>query len=794
MKTVHTHAAIILTVLFGIFAVPVLATPFVALHNLSGTTLQSEFDDWTAPPYNYRMTRLSGCDVGGQARYAVIFEKSTKTTLWAAQAGMTASAFTTYHNQVHATGYRLVWLEGFGVGSTAYYNGIWEKTNGASQRLRLGESFAAHQNADTANQNDGYNLVDVSSFSVNDTPRHAGVWATGLVPLTEVHYNLASVNYQTSFNTLGGSGWYLYRVSGYTVDVGAERFTGMWRRTSLGSGWSHHGIRSQDFAAFQNNAQYVGYRPAFVDAYNVGDDVFYNATWVHNGGLSTTRLNSIATEVQDYMTDHALPGLSLAIAHQGRLVYARGFGYAETADWEVADPLHRWRFASVSKPVCAVAALRALEDSSSWSLGSAAFGSGGLFGNDYGNPTTIPYTTNERAITLRQLMNMTAGWADEGKLWYNAEPGWGTNHSLIIDWHLDNRNTAWTPGTHYRYNNFNYQVAARIPEKITGMLFENYADQEIFEPCGMSSMAMGARTFAGRLSREVVYYEGDVYGDPEDVWPARMDGSTAWIGRPSDLLLMGRRIDGNPRQTDIIGSYALSQMQLGNGQTDDNGNTSQYGLGWYAGTRNGHTWWQHNGAMGGTQAILVVRDDGEQSFAYATNSVRNSDRGSGTFRNMILDQMDAIDDANAWPKTDHFRVWNPTYDAWATSEFSSTVTSRLGFAEVIAPDADPDEDGRCNALEAYLGSDPLVPDKGSWYTLSLSSTELTLRWNKKNGDRGVVATPRRSSNLSTWTNNPTGIVNRTDLINLIGYTYQEVKLARSSSLPARFVRLEFETP
>lgn len=86
-----------------------------------------------------------------------------------------------YHlpHQLYATGYRLVWREGFGVGTTAYYNGIWEKTNGATQRVRLSEALAAHQNADNANQTDGFSLVDRSSFSVNDSPLHAGVWVTG---------------------------------------------------------------------------------------------------------------------------------------------------------------------------------------------------------------------------------------------------------------------------------------------------------------------------------------------------------------------------------------------------------------------------------------------------------------------------------------------------------------------------------------------------------------------------------------------------------------------------------------
>lgn len=771
---------------------PAAAVPFVALHDLSGTSLQTEFNQWTAAPYGYRMTRLSGCEVGGEARYTVIFEKSSKTTAWVAQAGMTAADFTTYHNQIQPSGYRLVWLEGFGVGTTAYYNGIWEKTNGSPQRLRLGEALGNHQSAGATNESEGFSLVDVSSFTVNGTAQHAGVWASGLVLAAEATYSQTAAGYQTEFNNRGASGWYLYRVSGYTTG-GQERFTALWKRSSLGEGWSNHGIRSQDFAAFQNNAQYVGYRPVFVNSYNVGTEVRYNATWVRNGGLSTSRLNSIATAVQDYMTDHNLPGLSLAIAREGRLVYARGFGYADTSDGEVADPLHRWRIASVSKTVTATAALRALEDSGPWSLDSKAFGTGALFASDYGDTATYPYSGNEKAITLRQLMNMTAGWGSEGKLWYYDAPEYGADHSLIIDYQLDSVGSTWVPGTHYRYNNFNYQVVARIPEKITGLAYGSYCNQQIFQPCGMTSMAEGSRTAAGRLSREVAYYAGNYYGSPETVWPTRMDGSTGWICKPSDLLLLGRRIDGNPRQTDIIGSYALSQMRAPNLQPDDDFNTSYYGMGWYSGGRNGITWWQHNGSMAGTQAILVVSDDGSQSFAFAANSVEDSDKYSSTFRNIILDQMKAIDDADAWPTTDHFRVWNPAYDAWAQTEFGSTVTSRNGFAEVISPDADPDGDGRPNALEAVLGSDPLARDPANWYTLILSGTDLTLRWNRKNGDRGVTATPRRSSDLKSWADNPTGIVDRGDLINIIGYTYQEVKLARST-LSKRFIRLELETP
>ncbi len=768
------------------------ALPWVERHGMSLATLQSEVNLWTKPPYNFRVTKLSGSETNGAARYAAIFEARGNAPASLARYGLTAGDFTALHDLIHGAGYRLVWLDGFGVGNTAYYNGIWEHSpRTGAQRVRLGETLTSHSSANLSNVLAGYALTDLSSFSVNGAPRHAGVWTWGGGGDYQFRHHRTGAEYQSDFETLGAQGYYLRRVSGYEAG-GGHRFSGVWRKTSLGSGWSYHGMRALDFTSHNYNAIYQGYRPVFIDAYNVGADTYYNATWVRNGGLPVSRLNAISTFIDDYMQDRNLPGLSLAIARRGQLVYARGFGYADKANWQPAHPLHRWRIASVSKPICAVAALRALEDSAAWSLGSRAFGSGGLFGNDFGDPAGTPYNTNEKAITLRQLLNMTAGWNDEGKLWYGSEPNYGVNHAQIIGWHLDNKNPTWTPGTHYKYNNFNYQVAARIPEKITGLSFEGYCKQQIFDPCGMVSPAMGNRTAAGRLANEVAYYDGDQWGSPENVWPARMDGSTAWVTRPADLLLMARRIDGNPRHADIIGAYALSQMRLGNGQPDDNGNTSTYGLGWYAGNRHGRAWWQHNGAMAGTQAILVASADGELAFAYAANSIHSSDTASSTLRNKILDLMNDIETANAWPAVNLFGKYNPAYDAWATAAFGASVTNRPGVYELWAPDADPDGDGRPNALEAFLGSDPTTPDPASWASVSVTNTHLILRWTKKIGDRGVTPTPEWSNALGAWgTSSAAEIVTRNDLITFIGHTVQEARLARSSH-PARFLRLALD--
>lgn len=768
---------------------PARALVWVERHGMSGATLQSEYDHWTAAPFRYRMTRLCGSESAGAARYTAIFQETTSTTQTAARNGMTGPDFIAYHNSIHPLGYRLVWLDGFGVGSTAYYNGLWERTNGASQRVRLGETLGAHMTADSNYNEDNYYLTDVSSFSVNGSPLHAGVWTAGRLPTLQVNYAMTGAEYQTEFGSMQSAGYHLYRVNGY-MSGASQLYTGVWRGTSYGEGWSRHGMSSLAFTAEMNNAQTLGYRPAFIEPWNDADgDTFYNATWVRNGGLSMTRLGQISTAVQSYMSARNLPGLSLAIAREGRLVYARGFGYADTASGEAAHSQHRWRIASTSKTVCAVSALRALEDSASWSLDSKAFGSGALFGTDFGSGS---YSAWEKAITLRQLMNMTCGWQSQGKLWYYDEPAYGTNHSLIMDYQLDSVSVVQEPGTSYCYNNCNYQAVARIPEKISGKTFEQYTAEEVFAPCGITSMALGGRTAATQLSGEVSYYQGNIYGNPETVWPARMDGSTGWITKPSDLLLLARRIDGNSRHRDIIGSYALSQMQLGNGQTDfHDGGTSGYGLGWYAGNRNGQTWWQHNGSMAGTQAILCVSGDGGMSFAYATNSVHDSDPYSSTFRNTILDLMDDIDDAGAWPAVDLSGKYNPEYDAWAAGIFGSLVTSRTGTIPVWAPENDPDDDGRSNALEAYLGSNPLEAER-SPFTVFVSGGKLTMRWLKAAGYRGVEVSPEWSSSLQTWSSSGTDIVNRNDLIVPIGYQYQEATVPATSA--RRYLRLSLAVP
>lgn len=84
---------------------------------------------------------------------------------------------------------------------------------------------------------------------------------------------------------------------------------------------------------------------------------------------------------------------------------------------------------------------------------------------------------------------------------------------------------------------------------------------------------------------------------------------------------------------------------------------------------------------------------------------------------MIIGLMDEIDQANAWPEIDLFLTYNSDDDAWAASAFGNNVITQIGLAEVQALENDPDGNGRTNAIEAYLGRDPLKTERREWFSM-----------------------------------------------------------------------------
>ena len=116
-------------------------------------------------PYNLQPVCVNGYELSGIARFSALYVKPSDEVPVVTSISLSENAMSQTNALRQAAGYRLIWLNGFGVGTEARYNAIWKKTDGAAQRLRLGQTLSEHQNDNTSMEGDGYRISGVSSYT-----------------------------------------------------------------------------------------------------------------------------------------------------------------------------------------------------------------------------------------------------------------------------------------------------------------------------------------------------------------------------------------------------------------------------------------------------------------------------------------------------------------------------------------------------------------------------------------------------------------------------------------------------
>jgi CubicO group peptidase (beta-lactamase class C family) len=104
-----------------------------------------------------------------------------------------------------------------------------------------------------------------------------------------------------------------------------------------------------------------------------------------------------------FLGERHLPGAALAVGRNRRVVYARGFGYADREAKRPVQPQTPFRIASISKPITAVAALQLVERGK-LKLKAHVFRLLGLKAPKKG------FDPRWRKVTVRQLLEHRGGW------------------------------------------------------------------------------------------------------------------------------------------------------------------------------------------------------------------------------------------------------------------------------------------------------------------------------------------------------------------------------------------------
>ena len=179
----------------------------------------------------------------------------------------------------------------------------------------------------------------------------------------------------------------------------------------------------------------------------------------------------------DFMDTYEVPGLSIAISISGQPVYAEAFGYADKDTGETLTPTHRFRIASITKPITAVGIFLLIE-AGRLKLDNRVFGPDFILGEDYQTPSD---RGSIEKITIEHLLTHTAGgWTNDSHdpMFLNPQ----MDHRELIAWTLQNMPLTDEPGKRFAYSNFGYCILGRVIEKIAGLPYPNIIPRQYCQP------------------------------------------------------------------------------------------------------------------------------------------------------------------------------------------------------------------------------------------------------------------------------------------------------------------------
>jgi CubicO group peptidase (beta-lactamase class C family) len=219
------------------------------------------------------------------------------------------------------------------------------------------------------------------------------------------------------------------------------------------------------------------------------------------------------------------------------------------------------------------------------------------------------------AITVRQMLNHTAGLRDWGSLAGIA--GWPRTtrvhtHAHVLDIVSRQRMLNFEPGTRWSYSNTGYNLAAILVGRVAGMSFADFTKARIFEPLGMKDTSW-RDDYTRIVKRRAIAYD-ELKGVFSTLMPfENVHGNGGLLTTVGDLLKWNANF-AKP----IVGDARFVEEMERRTKFND-GREHEYALGLYVDTYRGRREVDHSGGTAGYIAHLSRYPDHAVSVAVMCN-------------------------------------------------------------------------------------------------------------------------------------------------------------------------------
>ena len=296
-----------------------------------------------------------------------------------------------------------------------------------------------------------------------------------------------------------------------------------------------------------------------------------------------------------------MPGIAVAVASDTGIIFTQGFGTLDSAGKVPATGDSRYRLASVSKALTAVAVMRLVEQ--------------GSVGLDSPIQRYCPqYPFRQYPVTVRQLLAHCSGIRhyaspDEN---YNRRYFASVAESVGI---VASDSLLFPPGTQFQYSTYAFNLLGRLVETVSGQPFAQAIETLVLAPAGMSRS--GSIGELRQLGNEQIAdgYTRTLAGHVVPAKPLNLSDRVPGAGLVStanDLARFALALLQHRLLADTTLRLLWTNAEFG-------GVEMPCGLGWFVAATPLGKLAMHDGAQSGGRALLMILPERRVAVAMLAN-------------------------------------------------------------------------------------------------------------------------------------------------------------------------------
>lgn len=354
----------------------------------------------------------------------------------------------------------------------------------------------------------------------------------------------------------------------------------------------------------------------------------YRTSLTHQAVLPPARGFDVATfeTLADHLTiGQQVPGISMAIVQNGRVLSARGYGVTDVVSPQPVDAHTVFRLASLSKAFAGtLTGLLVSDGTLRWDSKVS----------DYVPEFQLNDPLATRRVTVADLLSHRVGLRA-----YNA-------YDRDIEANLGYREAAdklataamqCMPGECYAYQNVAFSLVGNVVAAASGNDFEHAVEQRLFKPLGMHDASMGLTGIhkSQRWARpHVRSRNGWVSLDTPKPTYYRLAPAAGANASASDMAQW--LIAQTGHRPDVLPAPLLATLQapviatpgeMRSGWRRDRVNSASYALGWRVFDYAGHRVVFHAGAVQGYRGVVALVPERDLGIAIMWNSESGAPAG-----------------------------------------------------------------------------------------------------------------------------------------------------------------------